>query len=394
MTSCGGGAGRGINGTVDDLMTRYPAIGDLKRRARRRVPHFAWEYLVSATGDESPTRRNREALDRVLFAPPILLGEVKPDLSVRLMGRDYPLPFGISPVGMSGLVWPGAERTLAELAAATGIPYGLSTVASRTPEEIGPHVGDQGWFQLYTPRDPAIRADMLKRVRDAGFHTLVLTVDAPVTSRRERQTRGGITHPPRLTPRVLSHIALCPAWAMGTMREGMPRLRFIESYNDNRGAQSSLGHIGHQIRVAPDWQYLRDLRELWDGPLVVKGVLRPGDAVRAMNEGADAVWVSNHAGRQFAGAPAPIEVLPAIRAAVGPAYPLIFDSGVEGGLDILRAFALGADFVMLARAFHYGLAALGARGAAHVVTLLRADLEANLGQLGQANLRGLAGCLA
>lgn len=377
-----------------DLEHDYPALSDLKHRARRRMPHFAWEYLDSATGDESVTHRNRQALDRVLFAPPVLRGEVTPNLSARLLGRDYPLPFGISPVGMSGLFWPGAEVTLAKLAAVRGIPYGLSTVASRAPEEVGPHAGDQGWFQLYPPRDPGIRADMLGRVRASGFHTLILTVDAPVASRRERQTRGGVTHPPRLTPRVLSHIALCPAWALGTLREGMPRLRFVESYSEKRGALPSTEHIGHLIRTAPDWDYLRTLRKEWDGPLVVKGVLRPDDAVRVMNDGADAVWISNHAGRQFAGAPATIDVLPAIRSAVGPSYPLIFDSGIEGGLDILRALALGADFVMLGRAFHYGLAALGAAGAAHVVDLLAADLKANMGQLGLRDFRGLAASLA
>ncbi|MBD3678390.1 MAG: alpha-hydroxy-acid oxidizing protein [Rhodobacteraceae bacterium] len=376
-----------------NLDNRFPALSDLKARAKRRIPHFAWEYLDSGTGDESPHRRNRQALDRVLFTPKVLRGEVKPDLSVRLMGRDYPLPFGISPVGMSGLFWPDAERRLARFAAKTGIPYGLSTVASQDPEALAPHIGDQGWFQLYPPRSPEIRTNTLNRARDAGFHTLILTVDAPVASRRERQTRGGVTHPPRLTPRVLSHVMMRPAWALGTLRVGMPRLRLIESYNDLRGSLPSTEHIGHMIRTAPDWQYLKELREEWKGSLVVKGVLDTEDAVRIRDEGADAVWVSNHAGRQFAGQPASISVLPAIRAAVGPDYPIIFDSGIEGGLDIMRAYALGADFVMLARAWHHGLAAFGDRGVEHVAHILKADLIANLGQLGVGRLTDLADSL-
>ena len=167
-----------------DLHARYPALSDLKSRARARIPHFVWEYLDSATGSEAITRRNRAALDAVLFHPAALRGEIKADLSTRFLGRDYPAPFGIAPLGMSGLIWPDAERMLARHAAQAGIPYGLSTVATRTPEEMAAHIGDQGWFQMYPPRDTKIRDDMLARAKGAGFHTLVLTVDVPAASRR------------------------------------------------------------------------------------------------------------------------------------------------------------------------------------------------------------------
>ena len=169
----------------------------------------------------------------------------------------------------------------------------------------------------------------------------------------------------------------------------MPRLKFIESYTGKSGALSSTAHVGYLIRTAPDWDYLAELRDLWDGKLVVKGVLEAADAERLKAEGVDGVWISNHAGRQFDAAPAPIEVLPGIRKAVGKDYPLIFDSGVSSGLDILRALAMGADFVMLGRAFHYGIAAFGPKGAAHVVHILREDLKANLGQMGLADFTGL-----
>ncbi len=372
------------------LDARFPAIADLAARARRRVPHFVWEYLDSGTGTEATLRRNRAALDRVLLTPSILHGEFKPDLSVRLLGRDHPLPLGIAPVGMSGLVWPGAEVHLARLAAQAGLPYCLSTVAAETPETVGPHTGGQGWFQLYPPRDPGIRSDILRRARDAGFHTLILTADVPVASRRERQTRGGLTNPPKLNPRIALHCALRPAWSLGTLRRGMPRLRLMEGYSEVKGPLPSNQHVGYLLRTSPDRAYLAELRAAWDGPLVVKGVLVPEDAARLKAEGVDAVWVSNHAGRQFDAAPASIEALPAIRSAVGPGYPVIFDSGIASGLDVLRALALGADFVMLGRAVHYGLAALGPQGAAHALHILRADMISCMGQLGARRLSDLA----
>ncbi|SIT81591.1 L-lactate dehydrogenase (cytochrome) [Yoonia rosea] len=364
--------------------SRYPAISDLKARARRRMPHFVWEYLDSATGVEATQKRNRAQLDQVLFNPSILHGEFKPDLSTSLLGHTHPLPIGIAPVGMSGLIWPGAEQMLARTAAAENIPYALSTVASQLPEDVGPHAGPHAWFQLYPPRDPGIRDDLLKRARDSGFTAIVLTVDVPVASRRERQTRGGLTQPPKLTPRLAIQAAQCPAWLNGIRKTGMPRLRLMESYSDIKGTLPSNEHVGYLLRTSPDWDYFKVLRDAWDGPLIVKGVSLPEDAARLTAEGADVIWVSNHAGRQFDGGPSTIETLPQVRAATD--LPVIFDSGIEGGLDVLRALALGADFVMLGRAFHYGVAALGEPGAAHVLDILRQDMISNMGQLGTRTL--------
>lgn len=373
------------------LHSRYPAISDLKARARRRIPHFVWEYLDSATGIEATQARNRAMLDQVMLDPSILHGEFEPDLSTTFLGKTFPLPIGIAPVGMSGLIWPGAEQILARTAATENIPYTLSTVASQLPEDVGPHAGEHAWFQLYPPRDPDIRDDILKRAKASGFTTLVLTVDVPVASRRERQTRGGLTNPPKLTPRLAMQAAQCPTWLNGIRKTGMPRLRLMESYSKNRSALPSNQHIGYLMRTSPDWDYFKALRDVWDGPLIVKGVNRPDDAARLTDEGADAIWVSNHAGRQFDGGPATIETLPGVRAAT--TLPVIFDSGIEGGLDVLRALALGADFVMLGRAFHYGLGALGEPGAAHVLDILRQDMISNMGQLGTKTLRFLPNCL-
>ncbi len=352
------------------------------------MPRFAWDYLDSATGTEAGAHRNRTALDAILLRPAVLFGELEYNLRTRFLGRDYALPFGIAPVGMSGLMWPRAEVTLARVGKRRNIPFCVSSVCTQLPETVGPET-DDGWFQLYPPRDPEIRADMLKRVKDSGFRTLVLTVDVPAASRRERQRRGGLTHPPKLSPRIVAQCIAHPAWSIATLMAGAPRLAFIESYTGKSGALSSTQHVGYLIRTSPDWDYVRALRDAWDGPFIVKGVLDPDDAVRLQKEGVDAAWVSNHGGRQFEAAPAAINVLPQIRAAVGDSYPLIFDSGIRGGLDVLRALALGADLVMLGRAFHYGVAALGRDGADHVVHILEDDMKANLGQLGLADLTGL-----
>ena len=370
-----------------DHHAKYPGLSDLKARARKRIPHFVWEYLDSATGTEATLRRNRSKLDDVLLRPSILHGEFTPDLSTTFLGRDYKLPFGIAPVGMSGLIWPNAEKTLAAEAARQGIPYSMSTVATQTPEDVAPHLGEDAWFQMYPPRDPDIRKDMMARAKAAGFNTLVMTVDVPVASRRERQTRGGLTQPPRLTGRLAMQASLCPIWLNGIRKTGMPRMKLMDSYAEQSTSRSSTEHVGYLLRTSPDWDYVKYLRDEWDGPLIIKGVCNADDAARLQDEGVDALWVSNHAGRQFDGAPATIEVLPDVRAATS--LPLIFDSGIEGGLDILRAIALGADFVMLGRAWHYALGALGDSGPAHLADMFAKDLASNMGQLGAKTLNEL-----
>lgn len=360
----------------------HPAHRDLKTRAKKRVPAFVWDYLDSATGEETTKTRNETALDSITLMPGVLKGLPTPDLRTRLLGRDYARPFGIAPVGMSGLIWPHAERHLATLAHQMNIPYCLSTVAAATPEDVSPHMGAQGWFQLYPPASVEIRQDILTRARAAGFHTLILTVDVPTASRRERQRRAQLQTPPKITPRMLVQTAMRPAWALGMARAGLPKLKLMQDYAARVESRGSTDHIGYLLRTAPDWDYLRAMRDEWDGPVVVKGVLNPADAMRLQAEGIDAVWVSNHSGRQFDGAPAAITQLPLIREAVGPDYPLIFDSGVRSGLDILRGLALGADFVMAARHFHYGLAAFGPKGAAHAAHILTDDMTSCMGQLG------------
>lgn len=371
------------------LHSRFPAVADLRARTKRRIPKFVWEYLVSGTGTESSLHRNRVMLDRVMFTPSILHGEFTPDLSSTFLGKPLPLPIGVAPVGMSGLMWPDAERLLASAASEAGIPYGLSTVATKAPEDIGPHLNNNGWFQMYPPRDPEIRLDMLRRAKESGFDTLVITVDVPVASRRERQVRSGLTQPPKLTMRLMAQAAVRPTWAMQMAFRPLPHMKTLDAYTKNDVALDSTAHVGYLLRTSPDWSYIRKLRDEWDGKFIVKGVLRPDDAKKLESYGVDAIWVSNHIGRQFDATLSAIECLEAVRAAT--TLPIVFDSGIEGGLDVMRALAMGADLVMLGRAFHYSLGALGASGPAHLIDIFQKDMEANMGQLGMRKLSELRG---
>ncbi|WP_163851110.1 alpha-hydroxy acid oxidase [Pseudooceanicola aestuarii] len=356
---------------------RYPTLSDLRARARRRLPHFAWEYLDSGTGAETAVRRSRAALDAVMLKPRTLRGAVVPDLTTPLMGRSYDAPFGVSPVGMTGLFWPGSEQMLARMAARRNLPFGLSTVAAAAPEDVAPHMGDQGWFQLYPPEDMEQNYDLLRRAKAAGFHTLILTVDVPGNSRRERSRRSGLQTPPRLTPRIAAQCALRPAWSLATLRGGMPRVRALERYNEGTRA----GQIGLGRHRAPDPDFLARIRDAWDGPMVAKGVLLPDEALMLRDKGIDAIWVSNHGGRQFDAAPGSATALPAIRAALGPDVPVIYDGAVASGLDVLRAIALGADMVMLGRGWLWGTGALGERGADHVAHILAEDMKSAMVQM-------------
>lgn len=369
-----------------ELDLSHPSIEDLRRKAQKRIPRFAFEYLDSATGRELGAKVNRDALDAIGFLPSVLCGRTKANLQAKLLGKTYDLPFGIAPVGMSGLMWAGAERMLAQAAVAHNIPFSLSSVAVASPEDVALHIGQNGWFQHYPVKSADLRRKMLPRIKAAGFHTLIITVDVPEESRRERQRRANLTVPPKADLRTLTEMAVRPAWCLAQLREGiMPRMRFFDDYVPQRGRES-FTHAGALIRGIPDWQYLEELRAEWDGHLIVKGVLRPEDAKRMVEIGADCIWLSNHGGRQFEAGPAVIDQLPKIRAAVGKDVPLIYDSGVAWGLDIMRALAKGADFVMVGRAFQYAVAAFGRKGIDHLVHILKADITANMSQLGLEDL--------
>jgi len=372
-----------MRGTYDkQLLERYPSIDDMVRLARKRIPFLSWEYLEAGTGDEYALSRNRKGFRDVVITPGIMKGETSPDLSTELLGRKYNAPFGIAPVGLTGLMWPGAEFHLAKTAVQYQIPYCLSTVATQTPEVIGPQVGDMGWFQLYPPRDKAIWSDLLNRAADNGFHTLVVTADVPIPSRRERTKRAGLRMPPKTTGKMVWDSLTHPHWLRGILKYGQPRLKTIEKYTEDKSRAAVAQYVNDQLGGTLSWDYLAELRDAWDGHIILKGILDPDNARKAVDAGVDGIVVSNHGGRQFDAAPAAIDVLPDIVQAVGNQTNVLFDSGITNGMDIIKALHLGADFVFLGRAFIYGLAALGEHGATHVCEILKDEMKNCMLQMG------------
>jgi len=370
---------------------QYPTINDLAKQAKKRIPHVAWEYLSAGTGDEGLLDRNIAAFQDITFLPRFCKGEFEVDVSTTLFGRKYNAPIGVAPVGLTGLMWPRAEHYLAATCNRWKIPYTLSTVATETPETTGKYVGDMGWFQLYPPKDIEVTKSLLKRAKDADFHTLLVTADVPMASRRERTKRAGLSMPPKITPKMIWEGVTHPVWSFYTLANGIPRLRTVEHYTNNNDMKFVSGFVGNRLGGTLDWDYCKMLKEAWDGPVVLKGILHPEDAIKAIDIGLDGIGVSNHGARQFNGAPAAIEALPAIVKAVGGRVPIVFDSGIRTGLDAMRALFLGADFVLAGRSFIYGVAALGMYGGDHVAHILIDDLKNNMVQLGVRGLGELRG---
>jgi L-lactate dehydrogenase (cytochrome) len=373
----------------EKLSNKYPAIEDVARKAKKRIPYVAWEYLASGTGDENLVERNRKAYHKISFQPRFCKGALVAKTETTLFGKKYSAPIGMAPVGLTGLMWPRAEHFLAATADRWKIPFCLSTVATETPETTGRHIGDMGWFQLYPPKDVELRNSLLQRAKDAGFHTLIVTADVPMASKRERTKRAGLTMPPSITARMIWEGMRHPVWTYYTLLHGIPRLRTIEQYTQKSSFKYVSGFAGNRLGGTLDWDYCKELKEAWEGPVVLKGILHPADVAKAIEIGMDGVYVSNHGGRQFNGAATALEVLPTIVEEVAGRVPVIFDSGVRTGLDIMRALYLGADFIMLGRPFLYGVAAMGKYGGDHVANILIDDLKNNMVQLGVTDFEQL-----
>lgn len=351
---------------------------DARRLARKRLPRMVFDYIDGAAGDEAAARRNRDALDRLILQPRVLNNVEHRDLGVAVFGEEMGLPFGVCPMGMCNLAAPGADLMLARMAADQRIPLGVSTAASTPLERLIEAAAGHAWFQLYFSGDEAASMELIARAEAAGYGTLVLTVDVPEVGRRPRELRRGFKMPFRLGPGQLLDLALHPRWSLSTLRHGRPGLA---NFGGDHGAFDRTAS-----RAGADWTLVERFRARWRGKFVVKGVLSPEDAVKLKNLGADAVQVSNHGGRQLESAPAAILALREIRSAVGSDFPLFFDSGLRSGEDVVKAYAMGADFVFFGRPLLFAIAGRGVQGLAEFTDALQAEISIALAQLGLCDM--------
>ncbi len=367
---------------VQALIRKSACVADLKKRAKRRIPKFAFDYIEGGCNSELALKNNREALDDVFLRPEYLQAYNKPELGVELFGKQYSAPFGIAPLGLSGLVWPDASAMHARAALKANIPFVLSTVSTISIEDAAKNAEDNFWFQLYPPADVEILDDMLDRLRATGCQNLVVTVDVPTPSRRISAIKSGLAVPPKITLKSIFESAQRPFWSLATVSAGLPQFATLRPYiKDAKNIEDIANFIRISLRDVVDETTLKTLRDKWQGNLIVKGISHVDDAILVKGIGANGIIVSNHGGRQLDASLPPAETLEEIIDAVGPDLTVMADSGVETGVDIARYLALGAEAVFAGRAFLYGVAAHGEHGAEHSIDLLRDELEQVMSQL-------------
>lgn len=358
--------------------SRLFSFEDARKQARRRMPRLVFDYIDGAAGNEKSLKRNIDELEAVCLHPRVLRSVPERELKTDFLGQSFGRPFGVSPMGMCNLACPEADRWLAEAAVEFGMPHCLSAAASSTLEDVRDWAGDQAWFQLYVTGTIEQSMEMVTRAQNAGYKNLVLTVDVPHVARRRRDLKNGFTMPFKMGVRQFVDFALHPVWSLSSLYHGAPSPKNFEAQGGSFDRNAS--------RAAADWGFLDQLREQWTGNLIVKGVMNVADALSVQKAGADAIWVSNHGGRQLDSAPSAISILPKIREALGAEYPLIFDSGVRNGEDIARVLASGADFVMLGRPYLFALGAGGQKGLRSYIDLISQELDVVMAQIGVANI--------
>ena len=368
------------------LRRRFPTITHLRRHARRNIPYFAFEYCDGGAGSNKGIARNWAALDAVELVPRYGVMPALPSCDLELFGRRYAAPIGIAPMGGPALVWPGADLYMAQAAQRARVPYVLGTVGGLSIEQAADVAPDVLWFQLYrmARNDHALAFDILRRAEAAGVNVFVLTVDVPVRTTRPREVvvgLGGGKFSPDL--RMILDMLRSPGWLMALAKHGHPRFANLKPYaGEGASTNDVIAFTRNEIGGAFTWDEIARFRDRWKRPLVLKGIMHPADAEKAVSLGIDGIWVSNHGGRQIEALPASVDVLPAIVAEVNGRATVLLDSGVRSGTDVVRALALGANAAFAGKAFLWGLGALGADGPKHVIDLLIDETRAALGQIG------------
>lgn len=367
-------------------------IDDLKRMAKRRLPKIMFDFIEGGVEDEVGLRTNANAFRDLRLVPRYYADTSKREQKATLFGREYASPFGIAPTGMAGAFRKDAELFLAQAAGELNVPYLMSGASNASMEQGAKLAGKNQWFQIYGARDRSFQLDLVKRAVDLGLTTIAVTCDVPVSSNRERNRRNGFVRPLKMTLPTILEAMLHPAWVLNYYRDGgLPMLGNWQPYAAKGATPDQVADLFATQTPDPSqvWGDLEAIRRAWPGKLLLKGVMHPEDARTATDMGVDGLIVSNHGGRQLDLMPSPLDMLPMIRAAVGPDVPLLLDSGVRRGSDIVAALCLGADFVLTGRATLYGATAGGLDGVKKAVSILQREIDLTMGQLGAVNLAAL-----
>jgi L-lactate dehydrogenase (cytochrome) len=376
---------------VERRLARAASVADLRAIARRRLPGGVFDYIDGGAEDERALAGNEAAFARVAFRPRVLRGIDETDITASVLGRPLAYPLVLAPTGFTRIADPEGELAVARAAARAGLPYALSTLSTRSIEEVRAVSDGRLWFQVYRWRDRALVAEMVDRAAAARYEALVLTVDSAVLGRRERDVRRGFELPPRIGLGTIVDGALHPAWTWAFVR-GEP-IRFANvvgsSVGDGATPVKLSAYVSAQYERGISWDDVDWLRSIWSGPILVKGIQTVEDAVLAAERGVDAVVLSNHGGRQLGDAPAIFDLVAPVADAVGGRTEIICDGGVRRGTDIVKAVAAGATACMAGRAYLYGLGAAGERGVDRVLTWFADDLHRTLSLIGVASMKDL-----
>ena len=353
------------------------SIKDARELSRKRLPKLVFDFIDGASGDEKLAEINSIALDQIRLEPKVLRNVEKRSLKKKVLGYEFNFPFGFAPMGMTNLSWPGADSMLAAESARNNIPTCVSMASTTTLEKMYELSEGHSWMQLYIFQDENFVMELLERAKNTGYEVAILTVDVPVLSRRTRDDKNGFSYPFKIGPKQFFDFATHPTWSLSTLMSGIPKpMNYVTSKSGDGIFKRK------ESRGSTDWNTLKRVRDKWKGKLIVKGVMSPDDAIKIKEAGADAIQVSNHGGRQLDSATAAINMLPLIRKSVGSNFPLIFDSGIRSGSDIVRALAFGADYAMIGRPVMYAMGADGKKGLRRIVEIIKEEVSTTLGLVG------------
>ena len=371
-------------------MTAVTSIDDLKRLYQRRVPRMFFDYTESGSWTEQTFQANERHLQGLKFKQRVLVDISDRDLASAMLGQPVTMPVALSPVGMTGLQHGDGEIKAARAAAQFGVPYALSTMSICSIEDVASKTSKPFWFQLYVMRDRGFVRALIERAKAAQCSALILTADLQILGQRHKDIKNGLSTPPKPTIKNLLSTLGHPRWALSMLSANRRYFGNIVGHVSGVSDTSSLSEwTAKQFDPALTWNDVAWIKEAWDGPLIIKGIMTPEDARLALESGADAIVVSNHGGRQLDGAPATVEVLPEIKDSLGNELEVWIDGGIRSGQDVLRVLALGADAAMIGRPYIYGLGALGEKGVIKALEIIRAELDLSMAFCGRTSVEAI-----